>query len=132
MLFRSTAQASFSYKTRQKSSDFYNHQNLSRIQKLKRGVLYYPNNTLYKVGKYMRYIEYKYSDKRRMHTISSVERSKYLDTILKNAAKGVMIGELLSYFSEQGTDEEESLCFIDELIKFQLLVSELDVMVVGL
>ena len=42
-----------------------------------------------------------------------------------------MIGELLSYFSEQGTDEEESLCFIDELIKSQLLVSELDVMVVG-
>lgn len=106
-------------------------QTILSLPDVKRGVLYYPNNTLYKVGKYMRYIEYKYSDKRRMHTISSVERSKYLDTILKNAAKGVMIGELLSYFSEQGTDEEESLCFIDELIKSQLLVSELDVMVVG-
>lgn len=106
-------------------------QTILSLPDVKREILYFPNNTLYKVGKYMRYIEYKYLDKRRMHTISSVERSKYLDTILKKAAKGVKVGDLLSYFSEQGIDEEESLCFIDELIKSQLLVSELDVMVVG-
>ena len=100
-------------------------QTILSLPDVKREILYYPNNTLYKVGKYMRYIEYKYSDKRRMHTISSVQRSKYLDTILKKAAKGVMVGELLSYLVNQGIDEEESLCFIDELINAQLLVSEL-------
>lgn len=106
-------------------------QSILSLPDVKRGVLYYPNNTLYKVGRYMRYIEYKYLNKRRMHLISSVERSKYLDAILKKAAKGVMIGELSSYFNEQGLDEGESSSFIDELIKSQLLVSELDVMVVG-
>lgn len=104
---------------------------ISSLPDVKRGVRYYPNNTLYKVGKNIRYNEYKYSNKRRVHTISSVERSRYLDAILKLAAKGVMIGELLSYLSEQGIDEDESSSFINELIKSQLLVSELDVMVVG-
>lgn len=106
-------------------------QSILSLPDVKRGVLYYPNNTLYKVGKYMRYIEYKYSDKRRMHTISSVERSEYLNAILRKAVGGVMIGELLGYLREQGIEDEEGLYFIDELIKSQLLVSELDVMVVG-
>lgn len=106
-------------------------QKILSLPDVKRGIVYYPNNTIYKVGKYIRYIEYKYSDKRRMHTISSIERSKYLDAILKKAAKGAMIGELLDYFSGQGIGEEESLPFIDGLIKSQLLVSGLDVMLVG-
>lgn len=79
----------------------------------------------------MRYIEYKYLNKRRMHTISSVERSKYLDVILKKAASGIMIKEIGIYLKEQGIEEPEAQLFIESLIQSQLLVSELDVNITG-
>lgn len=106
-------------------------QSISSLGDVKRGIRYYPNNTLYKVGKCMRYIEYKYSNKRRMHTISSVERSKYLDVILKKATSGVTVKEVLSYLDEQGIEKEDAQPFIESLIQSQLLVSELDVVITG-
>ncbi|WP_291592648.1 lantibiotic dehydratase family protein [Bacteroides sp.] len=104
---------------------------LGYLPDIRREVRYYSNNTLYKVGKCMRYIEYKYINKRRMHTISSVERSKYLDVILKKAASGIMIKEIESYLKEQEIEEPEVQLFIEDLIKSQLLVSELDVNITG-
>lgn len=104
---------------------------LERLPDIRREVRYYSNNTLYKVGKCMRYIEYKYLNKRRMHTISSVERSKYLDVILKKAASGIMIKEIGIYLKEQGIEEPEAQLFIESLIQSQLLVSELDVNITG-
>lgn len=104
---------------------------LGYLPDIRREVCYYSNNTLYRVGKCMRYIEYKYLNKRRMHTISSVERSKYLDAILKKAASGIMIKEIESYLKEQGIEESEAQLFIESLIQSQLLVSELDVNITG-
>lgn len=106
-------------------------QSLGYLPDIRREVRYYSNNTLYRVGKCMRYIEYKYLNKRRMHTISSVERSKYLDAILKKAASGIMIKEIESYLKEQGIEESEAQLFIESLIQSQLLVSELDVNITG-
>lgn len=104
---------------------------LGYLPDVRRGVRYYSNNTLYKVDKCMRYIEYQYLNKRRMHTISSVERSKYLDAILKKATSGMMIKEMESYLKEQGIEELEAQLFIESLIQSQLLVSELDVNITG-
>lgn len=104
---------------------------LGYLPDIRREVRYYSNNTLYKVGRCMRYIEYKYLNKRRMHIISSVERSKYLDVILKKAASGIMIKEMESYLKEQGIEEPEAQLFIESLIQSQLLVSELDVNITG-
>lgn len=78
---------------------------LGYLPDIRREVCYYSNNTLYKVGKCIRYIEYKYLNKRRMHTISSVERSKYLDAILKKAASGIRIKEIERYLNEQEIEE---------------------------
>ena len=104
---------------------------LGCLPDIRREVRYYSNNTLYKVGKCMRYIEYKYLNKRRMHTISSVERSKCLDVILKKAATGIMIKEIESYLKVQEIEEPEAQLFIESLIQSQLLVSELDVSITG-
>lgn len=104
---------------------------LGYLPDIRRGVCYYSNNTLYKVGKCMRYIEYKYLNKRRMHTISSVERSKYLDVILKKATSGIRIKEIERYLNEQEIEEQEAQLFIESLIQSQLLVNELDVNITG-
>lgn len=104
---------------------------LGNLPDIKREVRYYPNNTLYKVGKCIRYVEYKYLNKRRIHTISSVEWSKYLDVILKKALSGVMIKDIKRYLEEQEIEEQEAQLFIDSLIQSQLLVSELDVNITG-
>lgn len=104
---------------------------LEYLPDIRREVRYYSNNTLYKVDKCMRYIEYKYLNKRRMHTISSVERSKYLDVILKKAVPGIMLKDMVSYLKEQEIEEPEAQLFIESLIQSQLLVSELDVNITG-
>lgn len=106
-------------------------QYLVYLPDIRKKVRYYSNNTLYKVGKCIRYIEYKYLNQRRMHTISSVERSKYLDAILKKATYGIMIKEIENYLKEQGIEELEAQLFIESLIQSQLLVSELDVNITG-
>ena len=67
----------------------------------------------------------------RVHTISSVERSKYLDVILKKALSGVMIKDIKRYLEEQEIEEQEAQLFINSLIQSQLLVSELDVNIMG-
>lgn len=106
-------------------------QDLLKRPDIKKEIRYYPNNTLYKLGRHRRYIEYKYSDNRRMHTISSVERSKYLDAILKKAASGILVEEMLDYLNEQGIEKGDAHCFVENLIQSQLLISELDVVIVG-
>ena len=106
-------------------------QSLSKLPDVKEKLRYYPNNTLYKLGGYRRYVEYKYSNNRRMHTISSVEGSKYLDAILKKTASGMLIKEMLDYLNEQRIEEGDAQCFIENLIQSQLLISELDVVITG-
>ena len=106
-------------------------QELSKLPEIKGKVKYYPNTTLYPMGNKYRYVEYQYKNSGRIHQISSVERSVYLDTILKTARKGVKINELLNYLVENEIEQEEALAFIGDLIDSQIIVSELSPSVTG-
>ena len=106
-------------------------QELSKLQEVKEKIRYYPNTTLYKLGKKYRYIEYKYIKNRRIHHISSVDSSVYLDIILKSARKGVRVNELITSLVGQDIEQNEAKGFIDELIDSQILVNELSPSVIG-
>ena len=106
-------------------------QELSKLSGIKENIRYYPNTTLYKVGKKYRYVEYQYVKSLRTHRITSVIQSVYLDTILKMAKRGVKINELLIYLMHEGIEREDALTFIGELIDSQILVSELSPSVTG-
>ena len=106
-------------------------QELSKLPEIREKVKYYPNSTLYPVGKKYRYVEYQYKKDRRFHRISSVERSVYLDTIIKIAKKGIKINDLLSYLNENDVEHDEAKGFIEELIDSQIIISELSPTVTG-
>jgi thiopeptide-type bacteriocin biosynthesis protein len=92
---------------------------------------FYPNNSAYIVGETMRYVEYSYVNNRRMHQITGVHFSTYLDKVLKKAVSGARIKDLAALLISDDITEEEAEDFIKELIQSQLLVSELEPAVTG-
>lgn len=92
---------------------------------------FYPNNSIYKIANTYRYIEYHYIDSKRIHQISSVEYSSYLQNILEVAANGSKITELANTLICSEISEGEALAFITELIENQILVSELEPSLTG-
>ncbi|GHT84500.1 hypothetical protein FACS18947_2040 [Bacteroidia bacterium] len=106
-------------------------QELSKQSGIKEYLKYYPNTTLYAVGNKYRYVEYQYTSFGRKHRISSVERSGYLDAILKTARKGAKINDFVKYLTDNEIPANEALEFIQELIDSQIIVSELSPSVTG-
>ena len=107
-------------------------QHLSSLPSVKQRLQYFSNNSLYRIGNEARYIEYKYQSGRRLHQISSVVFSDYLDAVLKKAATGATTEEIKNLLLQQEpVTEEEALEFIDELINNQVLVNEMDPAITG-
>ena len=106
-------------------------QELTKLSEIREKVKYYPNTTLYPVGKKYRYVEYQYVKSKRIHRITSVERSGYLDTIIKATRKGIKINDILSYLTENEIEQDEAKGFIEELINSQIIVSEISPSVTG-
>ncbi len=94
---------------------------------IKSQLKFYANNSIYQVGQKLRYVEYTYGKKsRRMHRITAIDNSPYVNRILKHAKNGGLIKELASTIVEQGITFNEALGFVNELISDQILVSELE------
>jgi thiopeptide-type bacteriocin biosynthesis protein len=92
---------------------------------------FYPNNSTYPVGETLRYVEYHYINNRRMHQITGVHHSPYLQRVLKRAENGALISELRALLVNEEITEEDASDFIQELIESQLLISELEPAVTG-
>ncbi len=107
-------------------------QHLSSLPGIKERLLYFPNNSAYRIGNEVRYIEYRYQKGRRVHQISSVFHSEYLDAVFTRAGTGARIGEIMDLLVEQQeVSGEEAMDFIDEMISSQVLISEMDPAITG-
>ena len=102
---------------------------------IQQNVKYYPNTSLYVLGNKLRYVEYFYKESRRVHKISSVDFSEYLDYILNFTQKGTTFQELVSkvinLLPEDNISAEEATYFITELINNQILVNDLEPEITG-
>ena len=102
---------------------------------------FYPNNSIYKVGNKIRYIEYQYTSGKREYIISSAPLSEELEQIINFSRQGktiqqiaeILISEEIegSSTSQKQITREEAEEFIEELIDNQVLVSELEPNVSG-
>jgi len=102
---------------------------------------FYPNNSIYRVGNKIRYIEYQYTSGKREYIISSAPLSEELGQIINFSRQGktiqqiaeILIGEEIknSPTSQKQITKEEAEEFIEELIDNQVLVSELEPNVSG-
>jgi lantibiotic biosynthesis protein len=107
-------------------------QHLAALPFTKNRLHYFPNNSIYKTGYEFRFIEYKYESSARMHQISSVQVSDYIELVLGKAASGITTDKMIDLLcSENEVTKEEASEFIDELISAQVLISELDPSITG-
>jgi len=92
---------------------------------------FYPNNSIYELGDFYRYVEYKYVQTKREHSISALRKSTLLKKLLLRAKSGMTVDEMVSVIADDDSEIEEALEYINQLIDFQFLVSELDATVTG-
>jgi len=104
---------------------------IASLDFVKNRVLYYPNNSAYIVGDKLRYVECTFTKASRIHHISAVDFSFYLDRIMKAAASGITICDLSSSICDDEVSDEEVKNFIYDIIDAQLLVSEIEPTVSG-
>lgn len=101
-------------------------QDLSKRKNIINELVYYPNNSIYSIDNYFRYIEYQYIKSKREHSITALKKSNYLEVIFEKAKNGITLNELLSFLIEDESDKEEALEFLYELIHSHFLISELN------
>lgn len=106
-------------------------QDLAKKENIKKQLLHFPNSSIYKVGKQLRYIEYSYKNTKRQHHIVAVDDSEYLQTLLTTAENGLTIDELSLLLVNDEISKDEAKEFVNELVESQLLVSELEPSVSG-
>jgi len=102
-----------------------NQENIKQILK------YYPNNSMYTFGDFYRFIEYKYENKIREHSITALRKTDLLEQILSESKKGCTIAHMIEIIADDESEHEEAKQYIEQLIDFQFLVSELEPSVSG-
>jgi hypothetical protein len=101
-------------------------QQIEKDRDIRQQLRYYPNSSIYPVGNYLRYVEYYYRKARRVHRITQIENSEYIQRVLDFAGEGTQFIELATSLIDDEITTEESIEFIHDLIDAQVLVSELE------
>ncbi|HEU4788848.1 MAG TPA: lantibiotic dehydratase family protein, partial [Flavobacterium sp.] len=92
---------------------------------------YYQNTSIYELGDFYRFVEYKYIKTKREHSISAIRKSDLLSLLLSKSKSGMTVHEMIHLLADDDAETEEALEFINQLINFQFLISELDATVTG-
>jgi lantibiotic biosynthesis protein len=102
-----------------------------KLKGVKHQIHYYRNNSVYKLGDKLRYIESFYKETKQMHQIATVDNSEYLEKIMQKALKGAKFNELVNLLVNDEINVKDASLFIEEIIASQLLVSDLEPTVTG-
>lgn len=106
-------------------------QDMAKRKKVAARLRYFPNSSIYEIGDFFRFIEYKYVGTKREHTISALRKSDLLKEILFQTKSGSTIDEMVLFLADDESEKKDAEVFISQLISFQFLVSELDAAVTG-
>jgi hypothetical protein len=87
---------------------------------------YYPNNSIYAIADFYRYVEYNNLKTKREYSISALRKSTLLEDLVFQTKSGITVDKMVSLLADDDSEKEEALEFIYQLIDFQFLVSELD------
>ena len=94
------------------------------LQNQREGILYYPNNSLYEIGKNLRYIEW---DKEYNYEISEIENNSVLNKIIDISKEGVTKTEIVTYVNHffLEIEKNEIVAFVNSLIDNKILIDSL-------
>ena len=108
---------------------------LGRDPRIREGLLYRPNSSLYRAAGRLRYAEARLVKKVRSHHLVAVEPTDYLEDTLGRASAGARIADLAAALVASDPDGEISVEdaseYVNELIDSQILVSDLSPLVTG-
>lgn len=108
---------------------------LEKKENVYKQLKYYPNTSIYRIGDYYRYVEYKYIDNIRQHFTISIDYSDYIKFILEKTVYGKtikkIVDELQLYINDVSISKTDLENFILELIENQILISDLSPPVSG-
>ncbi|WP_027380189.1 lantibiotic dehydratase family protein [Chryseobacterium daeguense] len=102
-----------------------------RIPHIKEQLLFFPNNSIYKIGDKIRYVEFENNNGKRDYIISSAVYSNELEKCLKFSKSGKTISELASIVISKEITINDAEEYMAELIDNQILVSEIEPVVSG-
>lgn len=89
-------------------------------------LVFYPNTSLYKIHGKWRYVEYAFtSNNVRYHNLILIDDNEVLSTLIDRAQKGLTYNELTKIVLAFEFSDKESQEYLNELIKNQILCSEL-------
>ena len=106
-------------------------QYIESIPDIRHSLLYYPNDSLYLAGDTMRYIEYCDKNYTRIYQVQEIENTSYLTKILYKANYGKTIEDLAYSIINNDITIHEAHTFVENLIKNQILKSELELRLTG-
>lgn len=98
---------------------------------IRKGLRFYPNTSMYRIGDQYRYVESSMEEHRRAYTLTSVAASPYLERILEKAGRGATIRELVQCTVSDEITAREASRYVEQVIEAQILVSELSPTVTG-
>lgn len=138
-LFAGVSLGSWAYSTRivpDKSKDrIYNELDITQVnqiidlllqdQHLAERCLFYANNSIYTAGNDIRYVEYEMHEGKAKYFLTSTENSDVLASLMLLAKKGCYLSDLRKSLLSKGFSETQAHEFVDDLVEFQLLTSEL-------
>ena len=101
-------------------------QQIEKDKIIREQLRYFPNNSMYSVGGNFRFVEYHFRKTRRIHHISQVENSEFIDRVMRMAKSGALFSELAAALVDNEITIEDAAEFVHELIDMQALVSELE------
>lgn len=107
------------------------YSSLTKLTEVKASLRYYPNTSLYRVGRKYRYVEVIYNNFQKNYQIAEVKHSNYLSKVLKIVQNGLSIDSIAKRLTDDEITLEEALIFIENLISSQLIVPELNQTVIG-
>lgn len=106
-------------------------QHFVQLQEIRNKLLFFPNNSIYKVGSKIRYIEYQYTGGKREYIISLAPLFEELQQILNFSKEGKTILQIAEILINEKITQEEAIEFVEELIDNEVLISELEPNVSG-
>lgn len=101
-------------------------QELAKREEVRNTLNYKPNTSLYEVGSFYRYVEYRYKEIKRQHSIAALRKTDVVTLVYEKSKQGITIEALIELLADDASEREEARDFINQLINFQFLVSDLD------
>jgi hypothetical protein len=140
-LFASCCIGNFNKETLIELTELNNYQRISRFDtvflsllkqmllqdtSIRKHLRFFTNSTLYFIKDHYRYIEYRIENNKKEYSLEGIVSSNEIKAIVEATRDGKTIDQLKKLIQKHGITETETKDFINELIRHQILVSELE------